>query len=407
VNGSEQRSFLMFYLLGTLLALGIAGGVYYVWQGKQKREAQEASTRAVALEAGPSVTLAAAARGPGVRKLLLVGEALPYETTTLYSKVSGYLTKITVDVGDRVQGGQLIAEIQSPVIDQQIEAATIALENKRRVLKRTQDLAAKGFFSEQALDSAETDVKVAESQLSELRTVSGYRTLRAPFAGVVTQRYADPGALVQNAATNQVSALPVVTISNTGRLKVSVYVEQGDAPSIKPGLEAEIVDASNPQSSVIGKVTRTGGELDPKTRTLLTEVDFDNSKGRFVAGSFVNVSLLIPATAYVEVPSAALVARDKKTLVAVVGADNRVTLRPITVAGTDGRVLRLAAGLAEGEKVVLNLPTTVAEGGKINPAPAPPGVPAPAPAPAPASGQRAQSAQGAGTQQQRGTAPQR
>jgi len=243
-------------------------------------------------------------------------------------------------------------------------------------------------------------VKVAESQLSELRTVSGYRTLRAPFAGVVTQRYADPGALVQNAATNQVSALPVVTISNTVRLKVSVYVEQGDAPNIKPGLEAEIVDASNPQSSVMGKVTRTGGELDSKTRTLLTEVDFDNSKGRFVAGSFVNVSLLIPATSYVEAPASALVSRDKKTLVAVVGADNRVALRPITVAGTDGRVLRVAAGLNEGEKVVLNLPTTVADGGKISPAAAP--------APAPASTQPAQSAQGAVSQQPRGsTAPQR
>ena len=114
--------------------------------------------------------------------------------------------------------------------------------------------------------------------------MSRYRTLRAPFSGVVTQRYADPGALVQNAATNQVSALPVVTISDTSRLKVSVYVEQGEAPNVKPGLDAEIVDASNAERRGKGKVTRIAGELDPRTRTLLTEVDFDNSKGQFVAG---------------------------------------------------------------------------------------------------------------------------
>ena len=321
------------------------------------------------------MTVAAAARGPNLRKLLLVGEALPYNTTTLYSKVSGYLSKITVDVGDRVKAGQLIAEIQSPEIDQQIETATVALDNKRRVYQRNRDLATKGFFSEQALDTAETDVKVAESQLSELRTMSRYRVLDAPFSGVVTQRYADQGALVQNAATNQVSALPVVTISDTSRLKVSVYVEQGEAPNVKPGQDAEIVDASNAERRATGKVTRIAGELDPRTRTMLTEVDFDNSKGQFVAGSFVNVSLLVPATSYLEVPATALISRDKKALVAVVGADNRVTLRPITVASTDGKVLRVAAGLNEGEKVVLNLPTTVADGGKVNPAPAP-GAPA-------------------------------
>ena len=376
--GSGRRSFLIFYVLGILLVLGIAGGVYYVWQNKAKHEADEARGRAAALEAGPTVTVAAAARGPNLRKLLLVGEALPYNTTTLYSKVSGYLSKITVDVGDRVKAGQLIAEIQSPEIDQQIETATVALDNKRRVYQRNRDLATKGFFSEQALDTAETDVKVAESQLSELRTLSRYRVLQAPFSGVVTQRYADQGALVQNAATNQVSALPVVTIADVSRLKVSVYVEQGEAPNVKPGQDAEIVDASNAERRATGKVTRTGGDLDPRTRTMLTEVDFDNSKGQFVAGSFVNVSLFVPTISYLEVPAPALISRDKKTLVAVVGADNRVALRPITVASTDGKVLRVTAGLNEGDKVVLNLPTTVTDGGKVNPAPAP-GAPVPPP----------------------------
>jgi RND family efflux transporter MFP subunit len=311
-----------------------------------------------------------------------VGEALPFRSATLYSKVSGYLAKIAVDVGDRVVTGQFIAEIQSPEIDEQIHTAQVALENKRRLYGRARDLAEQGFYSKQTLDNAETDVRVAESQLSELRTLSGYRVLRAPFAGVVTQRYADPGALVTSAATSQTAALPLVTISETSKLKVTVYVEQAEAPNVKPGLDAEIVDGADPQRKSVGKVSRVSGELDPKTRTLLTEVDFDNSKGQFVAGSFVTASLLFPAVSYIEVPAPALVSRDKKSFVAVVSADNHVQLRPVEIAGTDGKVLRIASGLNEGERVVLSLPATVADGAKVNPMLGP-GAPPPAPQPAP------------------------
>jgi hypothetical protein len=204
--------------------------------------------------------------------------------------------------------------------------------------------------------------------------------LTAPFAGVVTARYADPGALVTNASSNQTAALPLVTISDTSKLKVTVYAEQSEAPNVKPGLEAEIIDAANPQRKVKGTVTRVSGELDSRTRTLLTEVDFDNSQGQFVAGSFVNVNLLIPAVSYVEVPAPALVSRDKKTMLAVVTPEKTIRLQPVEVAGTDGKVLRVASGLNEGERVALSLPPSVNDGGHINPVPVP-GVPAPAAVP--------------------------
>lgn len=388
----QKRSFVLFYVVGTIAVLVAAAFVYWFWQGKVKAVADEAAARTAASQSGPALPVAKAARGPNVRKLTLVGEALPGKSATLYSKVSGYLTKIGVDVGDRVKAGQVIAEVQSPEIDHQMRSAQVSLDNKRRALQRTRNLADQGFYSKQSLDNAETDVRVAESQLSELRTMGGYRTLKAPFSGVITQRYADPGALVTNASTNQSSALPVVTIADTSMLKVAVYVDQVEAPNVKPGMAVEIVDGSDPTRRIQSKVSRISGELDPRTRTLMTEVDFDNSAGNFVAGSFVNVTLLIPATSFIEVPAPALITRDKKPLVAVVDGENKVHFRAIETAGTDGKVVRIAHGLEEGEQVALNVPATLADGAHIKPAPPPAGAASPAPA-APAAPPAAAAAQ--------------
>jgi hypothetical protein len=150
-----------------------------------------------------------------------------------------------------------------------------------------------------------------------------------------------------------------------------VYVDQSEAPNVHVGTPAEVVDSSNPERKGVGKVARAAGELDPRTRTQLTEVDFDNSKGEFIPGSFVNVSLLLPAKSYVEVPAGALVMREGKRMVGVVGSDSRVKLTPVNVAGTDGKVIRIESGLDENVRVVLGLPNTVSDGSKVTAAVAP------------------------------------
>jgi membrane fusion protein (multidrug efflux system) len=320
--------------------------------------------------------VAVSKKGPAVRKLTLLGEALPYKTATLYAKISGYLTKIAVDKGDRVRAGQFIAEITSPELDHQYSSAVADLENKQRLAKRARELADQHFFSEQAAEDAETSVRLAEQQVAGVRAMTSYKVLSAPFTGVVTARYADPGALVTNATSNQSSALPVVTISDPSRLRVTVYVDQSEAPNVHVGTPAEVVDASNSGRQGVGKVARVAGELDTRTRTQLTEVDFDNSKGEFIPGSFVNVSLLIPAKSYVEVPAPALVMREGKRMVAVIGPDSHIKLTPINVAGTDGKVIRVESGLEENVRVALNLPSTVADGAKVTAASPPSQAPA-------------------------------
>lgn len=388
MSGFQQRSFAAFYVIGAVLIGGAGLFTWKYFKSQEAAEQEQAKVRVAQLAAGPSVTVAKAQRGPNVRKLNLVGEALPYQSTTVFSKVSGYLSRITVDVGDVVKAGQLIAEIQAPEIDAQIATIATGLENKVRLARRTRELTQAGFFSQQASDNAENDVRVARSQISELRTLGGYRLVKAPFSGVVVNRYADVGAMVTNAAANQTAALPLVTIADASRLKVTVFAEQADAPAVKPGLEVEIVDASAPERKVQGKVTRVSGELDARTRTRRTEVEFDNANGDFVPGSFVNVSVLIPATSYIEVPAGALVTRDKKTWVATVDGSKTAHFVPIAIAGTDGKVLRIASGLEEGTPVIVSPPASLADGGKVDPQqpPGSPGAEAPAKSAAPEPG---------------------
>jgi RND family efflux transporter MFP subunit len=367
----QRDSFVVFYIAAFVLVAVASAAVWWFWQDKQSHLANEAKTRAAQLDAGPTVVMGQSVRGSSARKINLTGELRPFKATTLYSKVGGYLSKITVDVGDRVHAGQLIAEVQAPELESEYKSTVSELENRERQAQRTRDLAAKGFFSQQALDNADTEVRTARGRVDTLRSQMGYRSLYAPFAGVVTGRYVDPGALITNAANNQTSSQPVVTISDPSKLRVSVYVEQVDAHSIKPGLETEITDTANPVVRTKARLSRVAGELDSRTRTLLAEIDFDNRESTFIPGSFVNVSIMVPQTSYVEVPASALVVRDRKNYVAVLEADSHIKLTPIEIAGTDGASVKIAGGLGEGVRVVLSLPNTVPDGAKVNPAPAP------------------------------------
>ena len=376
----RRDSFLVFYVVAFVLVAVASAAVWWFWHDKQSHLADETKARAAQLDAGPTVVMGQSVRGSAARKINLTGELRPWKATTLYSKVGGYLSKITVDVGDRVHAGQLIAEVQAPELEAEYKSTVSEMENRERQALRTRDLAAKGFFSQQALDNADTDVRTARGRVDTLRSQMGYRSLYAPYAGVVTGRYVDPGALITNAANNQTSSQPVVTVSDPSKLRVSVYVEQVDAHFIRPGLDAEIIDTANPTRRIKAKVSRVAGELDPKTRTLLAEVDFDNREATFIPGSFVNVSLMVPQTSYVEVPASALVVRDRKNFVAVLEADSHIRLTPIEIAGTDGASVKIASGLGEGARVVLSLANTVPDGAKVNPAAAPAAA-APQPAP--------------------------
>ncbi len=198
-----------------------------------------------------------------------------------------------------------------------------------------------------------------------LREEQGYETLRAPFAGTVTARYADPGALVQSAATSQTSALPVVTVSQIGRLRVLAYLDQEDAALVHPGTPATVTLTERPDVHIAAPVARMSGELDPKTRKMLAEVDVDDRDGVIVPGSFVQVQIDVSAPALPQAPAEALVVRGGKTFVAVVDESNRVHFAPVTVASNDGKSVMFSNGVAPGQKLALSIGSAVAEGAPV------------------------------------------
>ena len=363
----QRRGSGWLYLAGILTIL-VAGVMAFLLFSRQRTHVQAATEQlTVEGQKGPSVEIATAHKVAGSNTLRLIGEARPYQSAILYAKVSGYLRSISVDKGDSVHANQAIAVIDSPETDKQYQAAVADAHNKELIANRAATLVKKEMISQQDADQSETDAAVSKANLEQIGTLKAYEQLRSPFAGTVTARYADPGALIQNAATSQTSALPLVEVSQTSRLRIYVYVDQAHAPFVRGGDPVAISDQANPSLKVAARVTRTSGEIDPKTRTLLVEIDVDNPRNRILAGSFVQVELKVQTPRYIEVPSDALIVRGSQTLVAVVTSDNTIKFTQVAVAEQTGETARLFSGLDEGEHVARSIGERVPEGGKVQP----------------------------------------
>src|SRR5262249_55032589 len=191
-------------------------------------------------------------------------------------------------------GGGARAEGDSAEIDSQYASAVADVVFKQRQVERARKLLKSGDVAVQAADQAEAALRMAEETVNNLATMRSYEMIRAPFDGTITGRFADPGALLQAATTNQSSALPLLTVSDNSKLRIGVYVEQRDAALLHAGDAADVSDAANAERRVAAKVSRTAGMLDPRTRTLYVEIDVDNASGFLVPGSFAYVTLHLP-----------------------------------------------------------------------------------------------------------------
>jgi membrane fusion protein (multidrug efflux system) len=368
---SESARRRKFLVAGGAL-VGLVAVVLVLLVGIRRQEVHhELKSREAQVGAGMRVPVAVAAMSPRERTVVITGEARPYATVTLYAKVSGYLREIPVDKGDRVARGQLLAVIEAPEVDRQYDAAVADARNKRIFADREKALLKDGVVAQQDYDSAEAAARVAEATANSLKVQKGYETIRAPFAGMVTARFVDPGALLQSATTNQTAAQPIVTLSETDRLRVYVYLDQRNAAFVKVGDAAVVADAARPEVQLASAVSRVSGELDVKSRTLLVELDLDNRGGELLAGGFVQVTLHLSTPSYPQLPVEALLIQGEKASVGVVGADNRVKYRPVAVAVSDGKTVRIRSGLAAGERVVLNPGTGIGEGELVQPVGAP------------------------------------
>ena len=349
---------------GLLVAAVLVGGLLALKHHDLDRDSR---SRQQALAAGPLVKVETVALSAPRQTLVLQGEALPVVSTTLYAKLSGFLRTISVDRGDRVRAGQTLAIIESPETDRDYQSLLADAENKRQNARRAEALGREALLAQRDVEQAQADARMAEAKLESQGVQRGYEVLKAPFDGTVTARFADPGALVQNAANAQTSALPLVTVARLDRLKVTLYLDQRYAALLKLGNHIRVSSPSRPGEWVDARITRVNGELDLKTRMLMAEAEVDNRDGRIVPGSFVQTELALDLPQHLEISTEALIVRGDRTFVAIVGPDQRVAFRPVTVGEEDHQKLPVLSGLKGGERIILNLGDAAQEGGLVRP----------------------------------------
>ncbi len=348
-----------------LLAIGTAG--LFAWR-RAHAASDETGRREHDTAGGPVVRAVVAVPSAASHHLTLLAEARPFASVTLYAKVSGYLKSIGVDKGDRVKADQVVAVIESPETDAAWNAAVADHAQKALTASRLKQLLEKKFVSPEESDLAVAAEAMARERLESLAQQREFEKLKAPFDGTITARFADPGALVQNAASSQTSALPVVTVEDVDSLRVYAYLDQADAAQIRIGLSAALTMDEVAGFKLPVTVSRTSGELDAKTRKLLVEFDVSNRARRIVPGSFVHVELDVPAAVLPEVPSEALVVRQGKSLIPVLVADSTVRFHDVTVASNDGKRMRILSGIVAGDRVILNAGDALSDGARVRPA---------------------------------------
>jgi membrane fusion protein (multidrug efflux system) len=353
------------YWIGTIAVLATGVFVAHFTYTRYIKEAVARGAMEAEVVRGPRVEVATVSEGPKSRDIVLLGDARPYSTATLFAKVSGYIKTVNVDKGAQVRAGDVMAEIESAETDSQYASAQADLEYKTRLAMRARELLRTNNVSPQAAEQAEANLRMSQEQVKNLATMKSYEMIRAPFDGTVTGRFADPGALMQAALTNQASSLPVVTISDNSRLRIAAYVEQRDVTNVHIGDTAIVSDAADRERQVTAKISRTAGTLDPRTRTLYIEIDVDNKDGFLVPGSFAYVTLRIPIRSQPQIPVGALLQRGGASLVGIVGSQSEVRFRPIKIASTDGIMINVAEGVATGDRVAVNVPNEVTEGTHI------------------------------------------
>jgi RND family efflux transporter MFP subunit len=380
-------------LLLLLIGLFLAG---YIPHRVRLAKLQQQS--AAVQNALPAVEVVLPQRSSASVRLDLPGNALPMQQTSIYPRANGYLQAFYVDIGDHVKQGQLIADIATPEIDAQLAGARANVQVAQANLFKAQtsyELADvtvkryKGLFetggvtqqqldeqqngydsAKSALESAKGQLQSSQAQVQRLAALVGFEKIVAPFNGIITTRNFDIGALLNpaNIGSNQ----QLFDVQRTDILRVFVSVPQVYSTGIHIGDAAKFAVRNYPGRMFDGRVARTAGALDPRTRTLLLEVDFPNPDGTLLAGMYGNVLLTIPRpTSQLIIPTSALVFNAKGLRVAVVDANKKVRFQNITVGRDFGTEVEVTSGLTGQEQIVANPGERLADGVQVNSRPAP------------------------------------
>jgi RND family efflux transporter MFP subunit len=359
----------------------------------------------------PSARVAAAQRGDISRALTLAGQFQPYQVVDVHPKVSGYMARINVDIGDAVHQGQTLAVLQVPELKAQLQSATFAMAQSKEEITRAQNeidraeatytalhaqserlkqaaATRPGLIAQQELDnalaqdlSAQAQVDAAKSAMAaakqhmgaatadkeSVEALENYTDVTAPIAGVVIWRYADTGALIQGGTNSNDQALPIVRLSQSSLLRLRVPVPEDDVQYVHAGDQLEVrVDAIN--RSFTGKIVRFTRDVNFETRTMETEIDVENKDLSIAPGMYANTLLeLDEHKNIVTIPMEALVLNGNQQAVYVLDESNRIHIRSIQVGLEGQKLAEIAGGLNPGDRVVLGGQENYREGQRVDP----------------------------------------
>src|SRR6202171_268166 len=356
-GGAASRVILFLFTVVAVAVIVILG-----ISSRRKANAQlPQETRELAI---PTLTVVHPKRGAPQQEMILPGDMQPYTDAPIYARTSGYLKSRHVELGARVKAGQLLAEIDTPEVDQQLQQARSDLATVEANLHladitatRYKDLMKTDSVSQQDVDNANgnyearsTAVESARSNVKRLEELQSFKKIYAPFDGVITTRNTDVGALIDSGSGG--AAHELFHIAAVNRLRVFVNVPQVYSPHIKAGLRAELTLAEFPGRHFEGIIVRDSGAIDNATRTLLTEIDVNNSSGELKPGGYVEVHLRLPSSVTTfTLPVNTIIFKSAGMQVATVQDGHTINLGSITPVREFGKGLEILDGIKGAEFV--------------------------------------------------------
>jgi RND family efflux transporter MFP subunit len=322
--------------------------------------------------AGLAVSVVKPAKAPAMISIDLPGQTQAFSQASVYAQTTGYVKSWNFDIGSHVREGDVLAEIDTPQVDQQLNQAKAALKQaqagfdlSRVTYERDRDLLQRKVIAHQDFDNAESDyrgkqatVNSAEAAVLRLEALEDFKVLKAPFEGIVTTRNTDIGGMVNAGAGN-----PLFVVARIKPLRVYINVPESMRRNVAVGDSAELKFDEIPGRTFAGKVVRTAGAIDPTSRTLLTEVDVPNENSQLFPGAYMQVHLSTGSSKQsLLIPANTLLFRSEGIMVGVVGADNKVDLKKIKIGQDLGSQLEVIQGLSPDDQVIINPSDSLASG---------------------------------------------
>jgi len=363
-------------LIAAVLLVLITAGLVTFLNRKSETDALAKETEAVSI---PTVAVVQPVPEPANDELVLPGNLQAFIESPIFARTNGYLLRWYRDMGSKVEKGELLAAIDTPEVDQELSQAKASREQIKAALAmakisadrwanlRKTDSVSQQEADQQAssYDQALANLAAADANVHRLEDLESFKSVYAPFSGVLTRRNVDPGALINSGA--QAAGKELFDIARVDPLRVYVSVPQAYAPNIKVGMKADVTLQEFPGQKFVGMVVRTADAIDLATRTLNTEVDVPNKDGKLLPGSFGQVHFATATSVpRITIPVNAMLFRAEGPQVAVVDKDGIVHLRPINIGRDFGATLEILGGIDVTDQIIINPSDSLEEGQQVH-----------------------------------------